>query len=41
MALVANGKKLKTTVKGDNVTVTLPAGTVKAGEPFAMEMRVR
>ena len=37
----ANGRKLKTSVKGDAVTVTLPAGTVKAGEPFALEMRVR
>lgn len=37
----ANGRKLKTSVKGDAVTVTLPAGTVKAGKPFALEMRVR
>lgn len=41
VVLVANGRKLKTSVKGDAVTVTLPAGTVKAGEPFALEMRVR
>lgn len=41
VVLVANGRKLKTSVKGDAVTVTLPTGTVKAGEPFALEMRVR
>ncbi len=33
--------KDKITVKGDAVSVAVPAGTVKAGEPFALETHVR
>ena len=36
VVLIGKGLKLKTSVQGENVTVTLPRGSVKAGEPFAL-----
>ncbi len=39
--LLSNNKKLKTKVNGSSVTVTLPANSTKAGQPFAMKLRVK
>lgn len=36
VVLIGKDLKLKTSVQGENVTVTLPQGSVKAGEPFAL-----
>ncbi len=41
VVLLSNGKKLKTKVNGSSVTVTLPANSTKAGQPFAMKLRVK
>ena len=36
VVLIGKGLKLNTSVQGENVTVTLPQGSVKDGEPFAL-----